>query len=621
MSTSAKSASTLTDVAAAYVVSRRLKRQSAYPIFNAAESFESIMGPLPVCEIDADKIREWKSKAAKLPSGRTGKRFANQTIGSRLAALETLLRSAPGLAAPKHPISPDTLSGFARERAPHSLTLTTHFDGWAGSPSLAEITAGVVNEWLDQIADETGSDRRLLHHAARAMERLLVLAADEGRCQPPEPNEIGSIHEWQDPQAKLIERIGKAAAMHAIGKSYSEIAAALGVSAHTVGNWAYKPETKPFWDAALARVMRKTAAVIRQQAGTDAVLEDVDRYLAMAIPCERWHNDQGESLFPDGDKMTLPRFYYEYYRPARLGDASKDTLKWHEILLRRWVVLTGNPELKEITTTILARFRDCLLASKGRGVNRMSPNTVVHYMAFIQALLDKAGPPGHRNRDALGLIDRPPWVKPPRKLRRIPRIATAEELSALYEAAACMEMPHVSGAKPPEWWKALLVTAFNTGLRKGTLFKLRMSWIDWQRRAITIPAEATKTFVAQIIPLNETCYSHLLRIRGDRDLLFEWPYTAKRTFYWNLDKLFELAGIPKDRRFGLHAIRKATATALWEHSPAAAQYTLGHTTPETTRLFYVSGGGIVARALEAMPQPQAFVNGLKNDQDKKGGAA
>ena len=434
-------------------------------------------------------------------------------------------------------------------------------------------------------------------------------------CSLPETQSLSQT------QVALAEKVAKAAALYASGKAFKDIAAEIGAAETTVASWPYKRSTRPLWEAATERAMERIAAAVRARAGTDAVLADVDQFLALAGTCERWHNKQGTSIFPDGEKITLPRFYEEYYKPVRLGDASKDTVKWHELLLRRWVLLTGNPPLDEITSIHLARFRDCLLASRGlRGTRPMSPNTVWGYMAFIQGLLDKAGPPRHRNRDAAGIIDRVPWAKPPRKLRRVPRIAESDELSALYNAAACMEMPDVPGVKPPAWWKALLVVAFNTGFRKGTLFKLRMAWIDWQRRTITIPAEATKTGMAQVIPLNETCYVHLLRIRSERDLVFEWPYSAKRTFYWNLAKMFDLAGIPKERRFGLHAIRKATATALWEHSPTAAQFTLGHTTAETTRQFYVAGGGIVARALASMPQPEAFTAGMNSSRDQKGGA-
>ena len=56
----------------------------------------------------------------------------------------------------------------------------------------------------------------------------------------------------------------------------------------------------------------------------------------------------------------------------------------------------------------------------------------------------------------------------------------------------------------------------------------------------------------------------------------------------------------------MHAIRKTVATMLYEVSPGAAQFALGHTTDDVTRKHYVDGGGLVARALDQLPQPEAF---------------
>ena len=85
--------------------------------------------------------------------------------------------------------------------------------------------------------------------------------------------------------------------------------------------------------------------------------------------------------------------------------------------LKRWRLLTGDPPLAQITNSVLARFRDVLSKSRGlQSHKKMSPNTIRSKMVTIQTLLDKAGPPRPRNRDAAGLLERVPYAKPPRKL-------------------------------------------------------------------------------------------------------------------------------------------------------------------------------------------------------------
>jgi integrase len=79
------------------------------------------------------------------------------------------------------------------------------------------------------------------------------------------------------------------------------------------------------------------------------------------------------------------------------------------------------------------------------------------------------------------------------------------------------------------------------------------------------------------------------------------------TFSGKFKQLQKLADIPPADQFGLRTLRKTLATALYEQSPAAAQFALGHAGADVTRMHYVDGRGIVARALDALPQPTAFL--------------
>ena len=136
----------------------------------------------------------------------------------------------------------------------------------------------------------------------------------------------------------------------------------------------------------------------------------------------------------------------------------------------------GEPSLSEITSAMLADFRDCLTKLPGRtNTTRRSPNSVRTALRVVQTLLGKAGPPGPRNRDVQDLIQRVPYARPPREVLREPRFVSEDYVNAAYRAAICLELPRLPGFKPAAWWRALVVTTYNTALRRGT--PSRSAWI------------------------------------------------------------------------------------------------------------------------------------------------
>jgi integrase len=118
-----------------------------------------------------------------------------------------------------------------------------------------------------------------------------------------------------------------------------------------------------------------------------------------------------------------------------------------------------------------------------------------------------------------------------------------------------------------------------------------------------------------MIHLNPSCIVALTKILPEshpRELVFAWRSGDKCSVLDDyLDKAYarqfvalqNKAGIPEDERFGLHMLRKTHGTILWEQSPGAAQYALGHTSMAITQAHYINGGPMVARALDALEQP------------------
>jgi len=451
-------------------------------------------------------------------------------------------------------------------------------------------------------------DRRTLQGYKQSYPELFAEEPEPGRlaalCPRPRPDRrncnIGSL---------TRDRIRKATAMLAAGETWEKVADSLHVAPSGMKEWQkLHPE---FWAEEYERAIQAAIVVVRRLAGTAAIAEDPELFIRQAMRCEKWLAKRGEPLFAHPEQVTLRTFYQTYYKPNRLGDATPGAIAKIAGALRQWVLFTGDPPLAEITVATLGQFKTCLERLPGRDrVKRLSPNTVRGLLKTVQTILDKAGPPGPRNRDAAGLVERPPWIKPPREVLDAPRIVSPKQLNDAYTAAVAMEEPRGLGFKAPAWWRALLVLAYNTGLRRRTLFELRMEWIDWDKRRIVVPPRSMKSKRFQVVHLNETAFRHLLAIRTSRELVFPWPATM-RTFHQTMHRLEDAAGIPRREHFGLHDLRKTLATQLFATSAEAAQCALGHAGSNVTLRHYVAADRLVADALDQLEQPEAFTSGDK----------
>jgi integrase len=410
------------------------------------------------------------------------------------------------------------------------------------------------------------------------------------------------------PTDRVAKLMRKGACLIAHGKPGREVSESLGVSEPSVRYWQQRWSSH--WQALVDAATEAVLQLVRAEAGTNKVLENPDAYMRPAQFADRWAGQKGIELFPalDGE-MTLSKFYSTWYLPNRLHDARARSKEGYVSATRQWKLLTGDPPVKAITTDTIVRFRDALSKMRGRKSDLpMSANSIRTYMRHVQILLDKLGPPGRGNRDGLGILERVPWAKPPREVEGVPQIIPLEQFSDCIRATVVMKVPKVPGIKPPTWWRALLLVAWNTALRVGTLLTMRMDEIDWQNQRLVLPAGRMKSRRPMIVHLNGAAMEALQSIRTDRELVFPWQSAQYgRTFYRHFHELQTAAGIPEKNQFGMHAIRKTVATLLWEASPAAAQFALGHTSNDVTKRCYVDGGALVARALDKLPQPEAFV--------------
>lgn len=333
--------------------------------------------------------------------------------------------------------------------------------------------------------------------------------------------------------------------------------------------------------------------------------------------------------------LTLRSFFTSTFAPMFLGEARPKTLRAYAEALKHWARLTGDPPLSSIGPELLARFKSELLGTRQPvpaacqqrmlfdlgpvETQRLAKATVNKHLRAVSALLAKAGPPGPRNRDALGILESTPWVKPVKVLRRLPRAVRAADIVATYEACERATFPHLDRARAGHWWKALLATAYTAAFRRGGLLALRWPSIDLSAEVITLDAGDDKCGCDRVKPLHHVVVLHLLRIRTSSELVFPWPH-SERTFYRQWHAIQDCAEIPAERHFGLHDLKRTAGTIYASTSSAwVVQAMLDHSSITTSRS-YVNPSGALRPAVDGFPLPLqicADVGELQHHQQRQ----
>ncbi len=326
-------------------------------------------------------------------------------------------------------------------------------------------------------------------------------------------------------------------------------------------------------------------------------------------------------------EFPLRAFYDRHYAPCFLAGVRPRTFTAYGESLNHWERITPDPPLRGITIETLAGFKAGLVEPPARTagppaeVQRLlfdgifereldyrplAKTTANKHLRQVQAILGKAGMPGPRNRDALGILELVPWVKPYKVPRPRPRGVKADTLTAIYRAAAVARYPVLKGVVPGNWWKALIVIGLVDGFRRGGLLGLHWDDVDWEAMEIRLPAEEDKCREERVKPMNRVVVQHLLRIRTARPRIFEFPH-SESTLYRQWWAIQDAAGLPEEDWIKLHDLKKTCGTILARagSSPWAIQRQLDHSTLATSA-YYVGADEAQRDAVERMPLPAAF---------------
>lgn len=129
-------------------------------------------------------------------------------------------------------------------------------------------------------------------------------------------------------------------------------------------------------------------------------------------------------------------------------------------------------------------------------INEVAPATVNRELTCIKHMFNKAVIWHYLRHNQLRMVQR--FKEPPGRLRYL----TNKEIKSLLRKCASHLRP-------------IVITALNTGLRKGEILNLKWSDVDMTNRVITI--KRAKNNESKIVPINETLYKTLKSLKHKKD--------------------------------------------------------------------------------------------------------
>jgi integrase len=158
-----------------------------------------------------------------------------------------------------------------------------------------------------------------------------------------------------------------------------------------------------------------------------------------------------------------------------------------------------------------------------------------------------------------------------------------------------------------DYLKSIVVTALNTGMRRGEVFNLRWKNVDLRKRMIKV--EQTKSGSSRMIPINRCLFAELVKAkRGNRASEYIFPNPESGLPYTQVRRSFknacQKAGV-KELRF--HDLRHTFATRLIESGAdlITVRDLLGHFSVRVTQRYTHSNQDRKKEALELLAQRAA----------------
>lgn len=287
--------------------------------------------------------------------------------------------------------------------------------------------------------------------------------------------------------------------------------------------------------------------------------------------------------------ITVPAFFEAVYCLQRLICSTADTLEHYRLALRHWAMVHPGLPISSVDSRAIAEFQQAI--SLGR-----SAATVNSYTRPIMAIVRMA------TEEDQGLLERVPKVRKVREREKSPLALTIEEFSTIL--AHVRTLPGEMGGYPaPDWWLAVLLTCWESGLRFTALMSVRTVDLLWSNCGFFSQADVAKNKKADWFPLQPVT---LDAIRKIYDPIREWLFPrslALSTTGKRFRAILDAAGLyaPKGSGMRFHRIRRSKASYT-ELAGGDATKALGHSARSVTLRYLDSR--IVGRTKQPpMPMP------------------
>jgi integrase len=210
----------------------------------------------------------------------------------------------------------------------------------------------------------------------------------------------------------------------------------------------------------------------------------------------------------------------------------------------------------------------------------ISPATVNKELRYLRAVLRKAHRWGY-----LAKLPEFDFLKEPKKLATF---VPPDHFVSLYQACDAARFPKSLPVPLADWWRALLVTAYMTGWRIGSLLALRWEDVDLDAGTALSRAEDNKGGRDQLVPLHLVAVAHLRKVRTFSTVVFPWDH-SRRTLFAEFGRLQKAAGVgpagPK-KSYGFHDLRRAFATMNADRLTSdVRQHLMQHQDYQTTQRY------------------------------------
>ncbi|NDV28110.1 site-specific integrase [Desulfovibrio sp. JC010] len=321
---------------------------------------------------------------------------------------------------------------------------------------------------------------------------------------------------------------------------------------------------------------RKHGKLIEEKVGRQH-LDNMDARTASKI---RAHKIEGEAPTNDESrtadrkakeaektKWTIDRLWNEYVRQRGEVTTSlrSDINRYNKYLKDQF----GKKETIELRTTEVDDLRTELL-------EKLSPQSTKHVLALLKRIVNFSVKKGL----CASPDPRQLYFEMPRVDRKQHECMNADQLKAYWQALDEEEDQNAA---------SFLRLALTTGMRRGALFALKWSDVDFGERFITLRGEAAKNGQTESIPMSSVAVEILQRIeRQDSEFVFPGQDGGMRKEFVRIARrVRDKAGLAKDFR-PLHGLRHTFASRLASSGKVdlyTLQKLLTHGSPQMTQRY------------------------------------